>query len=498
MNGYESGFENLVNSIPGAFKEKETTSSNDIQANNTRDKNVTINVYFKRQKPDGQSNIHNKQRQIESNSEQSFYNHLRENTQQQISIGELLIPTVFRNFFGGIKKMIKNAYHGTSDSSGSIESDKDINDTSEDEKTDKQQSNSEDSNRDEQKHISYTSSWRTGGSSRDSGYKNLDRYYPTYLENKSKFKELDSLEIREASEIEQEKVQLGQTKPDNDILEELDLLQNRIKAALTIQPPKNDAKTPLFDQYTSIDTEKKKKVDEWLKLRMTKKQLFPGLPNDADRIILDAFQNRRVFEINNVVVEPRDLKTLVDRNWLNDEVVNYYMQLIMARCNQAPNKYPSVFAFNTFFYPTLLRNGYEKVRRWTKKTDIFKTDFVLIPVHLGNHWCCCVVDVKKKTIFYYDSMLGNNNACSISIPEYLLCESKTKRSIELDLGEWSYVTPKDIPTQNNGYDCGVFACTFAELSSRRQEFTFSQSDIKFLRKKMMVEIIQSRLLSPDS
>ena len=51
---------------------------------------------------------------------------------------------------------------------------------------------------------------------------------------------------------------------------------------------------------------------------------------------------------------------------------------------------PSVETFNTFFYPKLRSNGYSSVRRWTKKIDIFSVDILLVPVHLGVHWCLSV------------------------------------------------------------------------------------------------------------
>lgn len=118
----------------------------------------------------------------------------------------------------------------------------------------------------------------------------------------------------------------------------------------------------------------------------------------------------------------KDLQTLSNLNWLNDEVsiccfittwcmtslwswavgvvssllklflmsqvINFYMNLLMER-SQKPNL-PSVNAFNTFFYPKLRKSGYSAVRRWTKKMDIFSKDILLVPIHLGVHWCLSV------------------------------------------------------------------------------------------------------------
>lgn len=48
-------------------------------------------------------------------------------------------------------------------------------------------------------------------------------------------------------------------------------------------------------------------------------------------------------------------------------------------------------AYNTFLYGHLApKYDYARVKRWTRKIDIFTYDYLLIPVHLGMHWCMCV------------------------------------------------------------------------------------------------------------
>lgn len=64
------------------------------------------------------------------------------------------------------------------------------------------------------------------------------------------------------------------------------------------------------------------------------------------------------------------------------------MNLLVER--SADPKLPSVNTLNTFFYPKLCSSGYSAVRRWTKKMDIFSKDILLVPVHLGVHWCLSV------------------------------------------------------------------------------------------------------------
>ena len=40
---------------------------------------------------------------------------------------------------------------------------------------------------------------------------------------------------------------------------------------------------------------------------------------------------------------------------------------------------------------------------------IFSYDKVIIPVHLGNHWCLAVINFRKKRFEYYDSLGGSGD-----------------------------------------------------------------------------------------
>lgn len=88
-------------------------------------------------------------------------------------------------------------------------------------------------------------------------------------------------------------------------------------------------------------------------------------------------------------VHPEHLATLKGRGWLNDVVVNFYLELISRRSQESPEML-KVYALSSFFYKKLCDTGYSGVRRWAK-VDIFCQDLVLIPIHHeNNHWCLIV------------------------------------------------------------------------------------------------------------
>ena len=75
--------------------------------------------------------------------------------------------------------------------------------------------------------------------------------------------------------------------------------------------------------------------------------------------------------------------------------------MIVERSN-SDDSLPNVYATNTFFYPKMMEQGHSALKRWTRRVDIFSKDIMLIPVHLGMHWCLAVVDFRKPGVYYYD------------------------------------------------------------------------------------------------
>jgi len=149
--------------------------------------------------------------------------------------------------------------------------------------------------------------------------------------------------------------------------------------------------------------EKKGEDVEFRKLTPEELKLIHSCTNSdtADVVI------KHSSPIDNAQLSKHDLCSLLPRQWLNDEVINYYMMMLNERCVRQKKKY---FCFSTFFYTMYIENGYDRVKRWTtrKKIDIFELDILFIPVHLGTHWCLGVIYMTLKKFEYYDS-LGNNN-----------------------------------------------------------------------------------------
>lgn len=220
---------------------------------------------------------------------------------------------------------------------------------------------------------------------------------------------------------------------------------------------------------------------------------LPELPEDSTNLIkssLSSPPSTTLIERFCIPITPRDLRTLMGASWLNDEIINFYFEMISERSAG------TVHVMNTFFYTKLKDSGYASVRRWTKKVDIFARNRVLLPVHLGVHWCMAEIDMPGKRILYYDSLHGSNELCLQLLLDWLKSEHSDKKLTPLpDAEDWQLLIPhSSTPTQQNGYDCGVFTCVTAEYRSRNAGLFFSQADMPYFRQRLAYEIVTGRLL----
>ncbi|XP_040896811.1 sentrin-specific protease 5-like [Toxotes jaculatrix] len=181
-----------------------------------------------------------------------------------------------------------------------------------------------------------------------------------------------------------------------------------------------------------------------------------------------------------------DLGTLEEQNWLNDQIINMYGELIMEATQQ------KVHFFNSFFHKQLVAKGYDGVKRWTKKVDLFSKWLLLIPIHLEIHWSLVTVTMATKTISYYDSQGIVFRHTTDNIMKYLQSEAREKEQTAFQKG-WKITIIKGIPQQKNDSDCGVFVLEYCRRLSVKQPLLFSQEDMPRIRKRIYKELCDCRL-----
>lgn len=244
--------------------------------------------------------------------------------------------------------------------------------------------------------------------------------------------------------------------------------------------------------------------DVELRMQFRNFRLPDLLDDDEVTKIKQLIKDYEVRKIDEIVVSAfglhlrvSDMNTLKEGIWIDDEVINMYMNLLIDRGTQPG--YPEVYAYNTFFYSEkLIIGGHFSVRRWTRHVDIFAKEFLVIPIMLDrNHWALVIININKKEIIFYDSLYKCKETCINTInnlKDYLKKEYLYKKQKHLNFDDWICGAADNIPLQKNGIDCGVFLCVYAEYVTANKTFNFSQNDMTYFRKKIFKDIIKKRIL----
>mmetsp|Transcript_326 Transcript_326/g.864 ORF Transcript_326/g.864 Transcript_326/m.864 type:complete len:631 (+) Transcript_326:272-2164(+) len=201
-----------------------------------------------------------------------------------------------------------------------------------------------------------------------------------------------------------------------------------------------------------------------------------------------------------------DFVRLAPGTWLSDEAINMYMRLLQQRDTRLRAlglaHIPKCHFFSSFFFCKLYSDrkqyNYQAVQKWTRPArlssalqaskTILDCDKIFVPIHQPSHWCMAVIDLKEKCLRYYDSLHGRDKKCLEALAMYIKDEAADKAGVTLDTSSWRKEFPDYIPSQRNGYDCGMFAVKFADYEARGRDFTFSQADMPLFRKRMVSEL----------
>ncbi|KIX10442.1 uncharacterized protein Z518_01524 [Rhinocladiella mackenziei CBS 650.93] len=188
-------------------------------------------------------------------------------------------------------------------------------------------------------------------------------------------------------------------------------------------------------------------------------------------------------------------------NWLNDEVINGYLKLIVAHGKRSdrPTQVPTHHAFVSFFYDNLATRGYGSVKRWATRAKIggknlLETENVFIPINSGAHWTLCVVSGKNRIIAYYDSMGGNGKNYVDTVKKWVKEELGSAYKEE----EWKLEYKGRTPLQQNMDDCGVFAVTSArQIMLGLTPMSYEASKIPLQRRRIIAELINGALIKSN-
>ncbi|KAH6703152.1 hypothetical protein BKA61DRAFT_448450, partial [Leptodontidium sp. MPI-SDFR-AT-0119] len=110
---------------------------------------------------------------------------------------------------------------------------------------------------------------------------------------------------------------------------------------------------------------------------------------------------------NKASVDMEDIQRLDEGEFLNDNLIVFYLRWLEDRLGKEnPELASRIYFTNTFFYERLTKHAkgksgginYEAVERWTAKIDLLKYDYIVVPVNETVHWYVAIICNAPKLL----------------------------------------------------------------------------------------------------
>ncbi|KAL0960923.1 hypothetical protein HGRIS_005930 [Hohenbuehelia grisea] len=97
-----------------------------------------------------------------------------------------------------------------------------------------------------------------------------------------------------------------------------------------------------------------------------------------------------------VTIKNSDLLRLQPGEYLNDTLIEFGLKLWLKDLeDKNPAFARTIHVFSSFFYKKLnkrnLEEGYQSVKKWTSKVDLFDKKFIIIPINENLHWYLAII-----------------------------------------------------------------------------------------------------------
>ena len=201
----------------------------------------------------------------------------------------------------------------------------------------------------------------------------------------------------------------------------------------------------------------------------------------------------------------KDLSSLDSPNWVKDEIIDLYFELIMKTEKE-------FFAFPLHFFTLLKKEGYESVKTWYEEKNLFSYKKLFFPIYDNNHYYLMVYEnahqkiesydpydfisysIKLQTLKMKENQSYHEASLSYLVNNYL--KPKFEAVYEGMLLQFKSVvhTPPEIPKQANDSDCGVFLLQFAKHIVLKKKLDFKSEHVESFRQEMKIELSLKKLI----
>jgi len=208
----------------------------------------------------------------------------------------------------------------------------------------------------------------------------------------------------------------------------------------------------------------------------------------------------------------KDARTIVRANgvtdpWYNDLAIWGFLLLLRGferRKSLASNgayrpihfhhEYTMVSLYLSYRAGTLMESARARALEATHRKAMSLSDVSLMIVNLySDHWYWLVIYPREHAIHCLNWLPTSENSIKLLcrlVHVYLLAQAACDDDFQFRADEWSFrvIDPSRCPQQDNGNDCGAFACRAAERIVAGAPLNFAQATMPNFRYKQLLAL----------
>ncbi|KAJ1528930.1 hypothetical protein ONE63_007299 [Megalurothrips usitatus] len=154
-------------------------------------------------------------------------------------------------------------------------------------------------------------------------------------------------------------------------------------------------------------------------------------------------------------VRVEDFRQLLENRWLTGPSIN---AILMDHCKNRDD----ILLIPTLEAPKIFDRNSNLNKKSFLITSPLKEKTLIIPLHVNsNHWCLVVADIKSKKYTYLDPMHPADTEKRMDSFLNFLRRRNTMCTETVVTTGWTVVVVKDLPSQTDSNNCGIFVCAYA-------------------------------------
>ncbi|KAI0498852.1 hypothetical protein KFK09_019748 [Dendrobium nobile] len=178
--------------------------------------------------------------------------------------------------------------------------------------------------------------------------------------------------------------------------------------------------------------------------------------------------SKEIFQAGNVIISRRGMDEILSDSYLDNDHIDSFAILLTVKSKISPELYHKFLYISPMYWHYKKDN--ENLKLFIEHlnySSVHSCNFIINPIIDGSHWTLLVGYRDERKWEFYDSV-PNHMHRSVAIKIIASLYRDCKKAFDDNIKKWSFKTMKNIPTQTNNTDCGMFVCKYMENIIRQK------------------------------